>query len=94
MPRLDETYQDWYIPVVTKLRVAFYRTASGREPVREWLRSLDRESKKIIGDDIKMSSTVGRSVCHWFGIWEPESGKSAVSSEMALHESSLSPRKT
>ena len=38
---------------MTKLRVAFYRTASGREPVREWLRSLDRESKKIIGDDIK-----------------------------------------
>ncbi len=38
---------------MTKLRVAFYRTASGREPVRDWLRSLDRESKKIIGDDIK-----------------------------------------
>jgi phage-related protein len=38
---------------MAKLRVIFYRTASGREPVREWLRSLDRESKKIIGDDIK-----------------------------------------
>ncbi len=38
---------------MTKLRVAFYRTSSGREPVREWLRSLDRESKKIIGEDIK-----------------------------------------
>ncbi len=36
-----------------KLRVVFYRNASGREPVRDWLRSLDRESKKIIGDDIK-----------------------------------------
>ena len=32
---------------------AFFRTASGREPVRAWLRSLDRESKKIIGADIK-----------------------------------------
>jgi len=38
---------------MTKLRVIFYCTASGREPAREWLRSLDRESKKIIGDDIK-----------------------------------------
>ena len=38
---------------VTKLRVIFYRTANGREPVRDWLRSLNRESKKIIGDDIK-----------------------------------------
>ncbi len=36
-----------------KLRVAFYRSATGREPVRDWLRSLDRESKKIIGNDIK-----------------------------------------
>ena len=36
-----------------KLRVIFYRTASGREPVRDWLRTLDRPSKKTIGDDIK-----------------------------------------
>ncbi|MEM9293574.1 MAG: type II toxin-antitoxin system RelE/ParE family toxin [Acidobacteriota bacterium] len=35
------------------LRVVFYRQASGREPVREWLRSLDDGSKKIIGEDIK-----------------------------------------
>ncbi len=38
---------------MVKLRVVFYRNASDREPVRDWLRSLDRESKKIIGDDIK-----------------------------------------
>lgn len=35
------------------LRVVFYRTASGREPVREWLRGLDRASRKSIGEDIK-----------------------------------------
>ena len=35
------------------LRVRFYRTTTGREPVRAWLRSLDRESKRIIGEDIK-----------------------------------------
>ncbi len=35
------------------LRVVFYRTASGREPVRDWLRALDRESRRVIGGDIK-----------------------------------------
>lgn len=35
------------------LRVVFYRTASGREPVRDWLRGLDRESRRVIGHDIK-----------------------------------------
>lgn len=36
-----------------KLRVRFYRTATGKEPVREWLRSLEREARKVIGEDIK-----------------------------------------
>jgi phage-related protein len=35
------------------LRVVFYRTATGREPVRDWLRGLDRESRRLIGEDIK-----------------------------------------
>ncbi len=35
------------------LRVVFYRLESGREPVREWLRDLDRESKRAFGEDIK-----------------------------------------
>jgi len=35
------------------LWVAFYRTASGREPVREWLRGLEPEARRIIGEDIK-----------------------------------------
>lgn len=35
------------------LRVVFYRTETGNEPVREWLRALSREEKKIIGEDIK-----------------------------------------
>jgi phage-related protein len=35
------------------LRVVFYRTTSGREPVRDWLRALDRESRRVIGGDIK-----------------------------------------
>lgn len=36
-----------------KLRVVFYRSGSGREPVREWLRSLDPTDRKVIGEDIK-----------------------------------------
>lgn len=35
------------------LAVAFFRTETGREPVREWLKSLAREQRKIIGEDIK-----------------------------------------
>ena len=35
------------------LRVVFYRTAGGREPVREWLKGLDRDSKKVFGSDLK-----------------------------------------
>lgn len=35
------------------LKVRFYKTANGRESVREWLKSLPKEIKKIIGDDIK-----------------------------------------
>ena len=33
--------------------VRFFRLDSGREPVREWLLELDRDSRKAIGEDIK-----------------------------------------
>jgi phage-related protein len=36
-----------------RLHVIFYRTELGNEPVREWLRSLPRTEKKVIGEDIK-----------------------------------------
>ena len=35
------------------LAVAFFRTETGREPVREWLKSLPREERRIIGEDLK-----------------------------------------
>ena len=35
------------------LNVVFYRSESGNEPVREWLKELPREDKKLIGEDIK-----------------------------------------
>jgi phage-related protein len=36
-----------------RLKVVFFRTERGNEPVREWLRSLSIEEKRIIGEDIK-----------------------------------------
>lgn len=33
--------------------VVFFRLDSGREPVRDWLKGLDRENRKVIGEDIK-----------------------------------------
>jgi hypothetical protein len=38
---------------VKRLPAVFYALPTGREPVREWLRSLDRDDRKIIGEDIK-----------------------------------------
>ena len=35
------------------LVVRFYVASSGREPVRDWLMSLDRDARRIIGTDIK-----------------------------------------
>jgi phage-related protein len=36
------------------LHVVFFRTGSGRESVREWLLDLEKEDRKIIGEDIKL----------------------------------------
>ena len=35
-----------------KLEACFFRTTSGREPVREWLMSLPKDERKTIGTDI------------------------------------------
>ena len=37
----------------TRLQVLFFRTAAGAEPVREWLKALAREDRKVIGEDVK-----------------------------------------
>ena len=36
-----------------RLRVHFFRSRTGGEPVREWLLELDREDRKAIGEDVK-----------------------------------------
>jgi phage-related protein len=35
-----------------KLNAVFFRTAIGNEPVREWLLSLEKAERKVIGDDV------------------------------------------
>lgn len=36
------------------LRVVFFRTPAGDEPVRTWLKELNREDRKAIGEDVKL----------------------------------------
>ena len=35
------------------IEVRFFRTAAGKEPVRDWLKALERDARKSIGEDIK-----------------------------------------
>ena len=55
-PDRHHLHQIWYIHQMTppdKVIVArFYRLASGREPVREWLREFSIEDRKSIGRDL------------------------------------------
>lgn len=38
----------------TQLTVRFYRSSSGKEPVRDWLKqSLSAEARRAIGEDVK-----------------------------------------
>ena len=53
-------YQLWYTWAMSEddedkpiLDVVFYKTEAGNEPVREWLKSLLREDRKTIGEDLK-----------------------------------------
>ena len=57
------------------LSVVFYRTGAGNEPVRQWLRSLPVEERKILGTDIlavQYAWPVGKPLVDNLGegIWE------------------------
>ena len=41
------------MPAQRPIPVVFFRLDSGREPVRDWLKDLDQEGRKVIGADIK-----------------------------------------
>jgi len=47
-------YRFWYILCMKPiLNASFYRSDSGNEPVREWLKSLSATDRKVLGEDIK-----------------------------------------
>jgi phage-related protein len=49
---------------------AFYRTATGREPVREWLKALPVEDRRVVGQDIATAEygwPVGMPMCRALG---------------------------
>jgi phage-related protein len=61
-----------------RLPAAFYQLPSGREPVREWLKALEEEDRKIVGEDIKdveFSWPIGMPLCRSLGkgLWEVRS---------------------
>jgi phage-related protein len=61
-----------------RLPAVFYALASGREPVREWLKELDRDDRRIVGEDIKdveFSWPIGMPLCRSLGngLWEVRS---------------------
>ena len=61
--------------LVKRLPAAFYALPSGHEPVREWLKSLSREDRKVIGEDIKdveFAWPIGMPLCRALGggLWE------------------------
>jgi phage-related protein len=63
---------------VKRLPATFYELPSGREPVREWLKALDRDDRKVIGEDIKdveFSWPIGMPLCRALGqgLWEVRS---------------------
>jgi phage-related protein len=63
---------------VKRLPAAFYELPSGHVPVREWLRSLDKTDRKIVGEDIKdveFSWPIGMPLCRPLGkgLWEVRS---------------------
>jgi phage-related protein len=61
-----------------KLQASFYETPAGREPVREWLRSLQAPDRATIGKDIakvEFGWPIGMPYCRNLGarLWEVRS---------------------
>jgi phage-related protein len=61
-----------------RLPAYFYRSDSGREPVRDWLKGLEIEDRKAIGEDIKdveFSWPIGMPLVDSLGreLWEVRS---------------------
>lgn len=60
-----------------RVAVHFYRTDSGIEPVRKWLKSMKAADRKIIGDNLQtleygwpIGMPLCRSLSSYKGLWE------------------------
>lgn len=65
-----------------KLPAAFFETAGGNQPVREWLHTLDAKDRRLIGYDIATAEfawPVGMPLCRSLGagLWEIRSNISS-----------------
>jgi phage-related protein len=68
-------------PGLKRLPAAFYQLPGGGEPVRDWLKSLDADDRKILGDDIRLVEfgwPQGMPLCRAMGqgLWEVRSALS------------------
>ena len=53
------------------IEIVFYRAPSGTEPVKEWLKGLSSEDRKIVGYDLKtieIGWPAGMPVCRHLGM--------------------------
>lgn len=70
---LQEQNLFWYILRMTDetgIPVAFWTSETGAEPVREWLKELDKADRRQIGEDIKTVQfgwPIGMPVCRPMG---------------------------
>ena len=58
--------------------VLFYRTATGRPVIKEWLRSFDKPDRAVLGEDLKtlqIGFPMGLPLCRSLGggLWEVRS---------------------
>lgn len=54
------------MPLTKRLTAVFFKSESGNEPVREWLKSLGRPDSMIVGEDIRtveIGWPLGMPVC-------------------------------
>ena len=61
-----------------RLQAVFYRSAMGAEPVRDWLKALPRDDRRVVGFDIATAEfgwPVGMPLCRPLGggLWEVRS---------------------
>ncbi|MBW4446413.1 MAG: type II toxin-antitoxin system RelE/ParE family toxin [Spirirestis rafaelensis WJT71-NPBG6] len=53
-----------------RIPAKFYQNENGKEPVRDWLKNLDRQERRLIGADIKtveFGFPIGMPICRPMG---------------------------